>query len=616
MQRYPDPNFTMNIGGNLVLEGYSHFQMSWSFEYFREPVLNIKGNIIINNGARFLADFNKYTSATINIGGSIYAYDGGFFGSCNTWEGYSYLTINFTKFEESEANSEFYVTNNLCIYPQQYRWHINVKSNKTLKLLSDIPLFCQGVNNPVFNVTVDSAASLDLNGYVIKDAANNIPSNSLPGFYLNPYGELKIHSESGISQSGSIGEIQNTGVRSFSKKAKYHYCSNNTQITGNALPDTIMGLEISNGDTLTLSNPLCITDSIILQNGIVKLNEKSISFNNPIYVDRGCSESYIKTNLTGKVYTINTDSEGIFLPIGNSTYNPIAITNNTGIPDTYSVSVIDTVYQEGLSGGELELNKINRTWNINKDLPNTGNGTSMTFYWNNSHIMGELIDKELYHYSGEQWELVNGVGIYNDSCTVTNYQGSFSPFSIFSRDYYLPIELIDFTVDCIQDAYSLNWTTASEINNDFFTIEKSYDAINFFETEIVYGAGNSNSNISYNYTDYEVKPFNVYFRMKQTDYNGDFSYSNILSANCDIKQSDVRFSLSNNQLIIHTSGLENGYYNIMILDATGRTILVKTINKKNEEIQVEVPNLTTGIYYIKFFDGLASFSNRIYYQKK
>lgn len=614
MQRYYNPNFTMHIGGNLVLEGYSHFQMSYSYDYFREPFLNIKGNIIVNDGAKFLADFCKYTLATINIGGSIYAYDGSFFGSCDSWEGYSNLTINFTKYEESETNSEFYVTNNLCPYPHQYRWHINVKSNKTLKLLSDIPLFYQGVFNPVFNVTVDSAATLDLNGFVIKDAANNIPTDFLPGFYLNPYGELKIHSQNGISQSGNDGEIQNTGVRSFSTKAKYHYCSNYTQETGDALPDTVMCLMISNGDTLNLSNSLSITDSLILQSGIIQLNQNNILFNNTSYADRGSSESFIKTNSTGKVYAINADSEGIFLPIGNSTYNPIGIINNTGIPDTYSVSVIDTVYQEGLSGEELELNKINRTWNITKNLPNSGNGTSMTFFWNNDHITGELIDKELYHYSGEEWELVNGVNIYQDSCTVTNYQGSFSPFSIFSREYYLPVELIDFKVECSKDTYVLNWTTASEINNDFFTIEKSYDAINFFESGIVYGSGNANYTIDYEYIDFEKKPFSVYYRLKQTDYNGDFSYSKIISANCDEKQSDVSFYIHNSQLIIKTSGIVNGYYKIILIDSTGKSLLAKTINKNDEVIQIEVPNLSTGIYYIKIFNELESYSDKLYYQ--
>lgn len=95
----------------------------------------------------------------------------------------------------------------------------------------------------------------------------------------------------------------------------------------------------------------------------------------------------------------------------------------------------------------------------------------------------------------------------------------------------LPVELTDFNVELIEEGVELTWTTATEINNDYFTVEKSTDAVNFEMIDEVPGAGNSQAILNYSYIDDNVFNGVSYYRIKQTDFNGEFEYFPALSLN-------------------------------------------------------------------------------------
>lgn len=97
----------------------------------------------------------------------------------------------------------------------------------------------------------------------------------------------------------------------------------------------------------------------------------------------------------------------------------------------------------------------------------------------------------------------------------------------------LPIELLSFTGKVQADHNELHWITASELNNSHFTIERSADIENFETIGTVTGAGTSTTQNSYIFND-PKRPFGTaYYRLKQTDFNGDYSYSDIISLTHD-----------------------------------------------------------------------------------
>lgn len=93
----------------------------------------------------------------------------------------------------------------------------------------------------------------------------------------------------------------------------------------------------------------------------------------------------------------------------------------------------------------------------------------------------------------------------------------------------LPIELIKFSGDYLNNYIMISWTTASEINNDFYTIERSKDGKEFYSIGMVYGAGNSNKILNYEFIDYNTSDETTYYRLKQTDFNGKFEYSKVIA---------------------------------------------------------------------------------------
>ncbi len=93
----------------------------------------------------------------------------------------------------------------------------------------------------------------------------------------------------------------------------------------------------------------------------------------------------------------------------------------------------------------------------------------------------------------------------------------------------LPITLLSFKVKNSENVNEIFWTTTSEINNDYFVLESSEDAINFSEIARVEGAGNSSQILNYSFLDYNFTSGITYYRLKQVDYDKKFSFSNIIS---------------------------------------------------------------------------------------
>ncbi|MFZ1686874.1 MAG: hypothetical protein WAU70_05620 [Flavobacteriales bacterium] len=91
----------------------------------------------------------------------------------------------------------------------------------------------------------------------------------------------------------------------------------------------------------------------------------------------------------------------------------------------------------------------------------------------------------------------------------------------------LPIELIDFRATCENDAVVLRWSTATETNNDHFTIERSGDGRAWEAIGSVAGAGNSQQTIQYSFTDPEIQSDTRYYRLMQTDFDGAHSFSTV-----------------------------------------------------------------------------------------
>ena len=108
---------------------------------------------------------------------------------------------------------------------------------------------------------------------------------------------------------------------------------------------------------------------------------------------------------------------------------------------------------------------------------------------------------------------------------------TFSPFTLASSSTtnVLPITLVSFSGEKKDSRNILNWTTASEINNAFFTIEKSYNGIDFEWVGNQEGTSPSTQIINYSLSDYDVRETINYYRLMQTDFDGESVFSKTIS---------------------------------------------------------------------------------------
>ncbi|MGB6036117.1 MAG: hypothetical protein WBG42_07600, partial [Cryomorphaceae bacterium] len=103
--------------------------------------------------------------------------------------------------------------------------------------------------------------------------------------------------------------------------------------------------------------------------------------------------------------------------------------------------------------------------------------------------------------------------------------GSFMALGNSNAATPLPIELISFDAELRGTYVDLDWETATEINNDYFVVERAGENLDWKPILTVTGAGNSNSLLAYSEKDRQPLDGLSYYRLKQVDYDGEFSYS-------------------------------------------------------------------------------------------
>lgn len=359
-----------------------------------------------------------------------------------------------------------------------------------------------------------------------------------------------LFSQEAIGNLGNVNVFPNTEIGLFGN------LTNNGTFTSSGGTIYITGTDyqlIDGSSKITTYNTVLNNDSSAkLDNQLEVINTLTFA-RGKLITDRSDATTQFLNFLAGSNYSGFSDTkfvDGVVRKTGNTAFTfpvgdsiqmqPISISAPSSISDHFTgfyqytdpmeVSLDPTSFGAG-------INNVSRCeyWVMN---PTGGNSTvRMTLNFDLfSCGIYETADLLLVRWNGTEWVIDGDVNIsglaengtieMDSPCTDC---GSFNAFTLASSTPLnpLPVELLFFNAQMKNRIVELTWQTASEHNNDYFSIERSQDGENFEVVTLVPGAGNSTDLLAYFSKDLNPYMGTSYYRLKQTDYDGAFEYSPI-----------------------------------------------------------------------------------------
>jgi len=222
----------------------------------------------------------------------------------------------------------------------------------------------------------------------------------------------------------------------------------------------------------------------------------------------------------------------------------------------------------------------------------------------------------MYDYASPKLSLRDHAGV-NDTISVsgtshsTNFpttSGSYGPnkingisdqpvfFKLTCVSTVLPVELISFSAEVHESRVKLLWKTASELNNDFFTIEKSGDGKTFVDVNQVDGAGSSSLPHDYFYWDEDPYPGTSYYRLRQTDFDGSLTWSNVVVVQVSVSNvfASAFYNSNEDAIEIVFPGNETAIAAVRLVNLSGKILKEEKFSSQDRKISVK--DLPAGIY--------------------
>jgi len=186
-------------------------------------------------------------------------------------------------------------------------------------------------------------------------------------------------------------------------------------------------------------------------------------------------------------------------------------------------------------------------------------------------------------------------------------------------DSPLPVSLVYFAGVYREESRSieLKWTTASELNNDYFSLERSTDGVKFELLTTLKGKGTTPATNRYRFEDVDVARNVYYYRLSQTDFDGTTEFLRVIRVDKNVYTTNVWVYPNpvhkEEFLTVDLDGFESGEYSISIFGKSGAQLIQDrfTIEKDFYSLRINVKNLETGIYTLKLVSSTTIYYRRI-----
>ncbi len=409
-----------------------------------------------------------------------------------------------------------------------------------------------------------------------------------------------------------------------------------TTSSDNDYYNVVINMSAATND-VTLAADITVNNQLTLTLGDLVLSTNRLTMADGATISGGTSNSFIRINSTGVVRQ-NYSASGATLafPIGDGTnFSPITaftLTDGTFGAGAYVEFDItdadhpnkdtDNTGSGGDDDGTAATAFISRYWTL------TGNAITnekfdATYQYIDDDITGTEANMVAALYRGltspaiDDWLSAGMVTAGANTVSLTGGDNFGDLYAMDDTMERLPIVLISFEAEALYGTVELKWTTGSEESNAFFTIERSPNGRDFEPVLFVNGAGDSKTFINYTATDMNPEKGLMYYRLKQTDFNGTFSYSELVSVFNAVSNIQPDFVIQGNpltrgeRLIINRNLRGEGQLMILGMDAEKlQDYQIEATD--SEELELRLPlNMDPGTYLVVLHQGGQRVSKRL-----
>ena len=357
-------------------------------------------------------------------------------------------------------------------------------------------------------------------------------------------------------------------------------------------------------NTTTLNTSILVTTSATFTSGVLHSDAINIiGFADNATSAGGANASHVD----GPV--IKTGNDAFVFPTGdNGIFRPIAISAPSNVSHSFTAEYFFTPQAfGGPSTYDPSFYSVSACefWTLDRAPAIGGSNVSVTLSWNSADCSGPYVGDpstlRVARWNGSSWANHGNGGTTGNAAAGTivtsGVVSAFSPFTLASTTSVnpLPIELVGFVATPVGNSVELGWGTLSELNNDYFTIERSLFGVEFEEVARIKGAGTTTTRQTYGYVDTHPHYGASYYRLKQTDFNGSTSFSNIVKVDLGAPDQILVYP---NPVARSTTALIDHKGSFALFNSMGQRVLV--IDNNDE---LDTRGLPSGVYTLKSSDG-------------
>lgn len=362
-----------------------------------------------------------------------------------------------------------------------------------------------------------------------------------------------------------------------------------------------------------LSGNITVNAILNLTAGKVSIGNYNLTMGNSGSFTGAGTNTYIIAIGTGTVNQQITAGSNKSFPVGTSgAYTPATIALMPGsTTDIFSLRMLEGAYTDGsTSGGHMTVNAVNATWLISEAITGGSNAT-LTVQWPGYLEMSGFnrsLSRLAHFYSGS-WDYGTSDIAATGSNPYTVTRSGFTSFSPFSVSMFaaLPVTWISVSGSHKNNDNFISWSTAAEVNNNYFIIEASADGIKFSEAGKVNADGNSANTQNYSFIDKNRNERVIYYRIRQVDIDGKFSYSQVVKISTGERLvSSILISPNPvaDQANLILNAEKNSAVSIMITNINGQIIYTskEKLAAGTNNIRLNLSDKASGVYILKLIN--------------